>query len=71
METEVFEMEQKPLFYSGEHSTYLQDPPLKRLRHSKVVKQSICRLRRGLPFSSILARVFLREARRYIIDASQ
>lgn len=37
----VSEVEQKPLFFSREHSYYLQGPRLKRLRHANVVKQAI------------------------------
>lgn len=56
-ETEMFEVEQPPLFYSREYAINLQDPRLKRLWHSNVVEQAIYFWRKGLPYNSMIARV--------------
>lgn len=55
--TEVFEVEQTPLFISREHDIYLQDPQLKRLRYTNVAVQATYLWWKGLLFKYMHAHV--------------
>lgn len=54
--TEVFQVEQKPMFYSREYGKYLQDPRWKPLQHKKVVERAIHFWFKLLMFNSLPAR---------------
>lgn len=53
----VFEVEQKPLFYSREHNKYLPFSQLKRVRHTNVVERSFQFYYERLGLYSMLANV--------------
>lgn len=55
--TEVFDVEQTPLFFSRKYGNYKQNPNLKLLRHTNVVGQAIYFWPKELPFNCMLAQL--------------
>lgn len=56
-ETEMFEEDQTPLFYSWDQGNYLQYSQLNRLRHTILVEHATHYWPKGLPFNRMLARM--------------